>query len=307
MPEFSSYVMVRFSEIAIKGAKTRRWLTSRLVSHIDFILKAYKIDDFEIIKEYSRIFVKSSNSIMVEELITSLVPGAVSTSVVVECSSELEEIKTCVRELFFNKLVEESSFSVKVKRTGSHPFTSVELGAMIGEFILENKEEKNLKVDLTNPDFTLNIEVRKEKAYLFDKTMKGLGGLPVGSQGKVLVLVSGDKEDISNILQLYKRGAVTLIYSIQNKLDKNFVESITHILNLQPQLKLKKIYFANHQFDSKKIVEYYNHNKCLGIGLSNAAFTKYEKEIPVSIPLFVPHLVSDVEEEEIDMILATTI
>ena len=301
--------MIRFSEIAIKGAKTRKWFTDRLVSHIDFLLKAHEVLEYQVIKEYSRVFVKSNETKKVEEVITALTPGAVSTSEVFQCSSKIEDIQLCVKEKFFTKFKKNSTFAVQAKRTGKHPYSSVELGAKIGEFILDNNEEKGLKVDLTTPEYKLKIEVRDDKAYVFDTINRGLGGLPVGSQGKVLVLVSGEREDISNIIQLYKRGAVTQIYSLQknSEMNQEFKESITRILNFQPQLSLeeKEIYYVEHEFDVKHLLDYYTKNECLGLAVSKAVFNKLTNELPVSLPIFVPHLVTEIDEEEISKVLAT--
>ena len=294
--------MVRFSEIAIKSTKTRKWLTSRLISHINYLLKLNTIEDFEIIKEYSRVFVKSNENAKVKKIISNLTPGAVSTSEVYQCSSDLEHIQECVKE-FFHKIKTESSYAVKVKRTGKHSFTSVELGAKIGDYIWENNEEKRLSVDLTNPDYALNIEVRDDKAYVFDETLKGIGGLPVGSQGKVVVIVTGEHEDLSNIIQLYKRGAITLIYAIVKNLKEDFKDSVMQLLSLQPQLEKKEIHIAERELDKTELMEYYHKNECLGIGVSKAIFDRYEKEIPVSIPLFVPHLITEVDKEEIAKVL----
>ncbi|MHA1199029.1 MAG: THUMP domain-containing protein [Candidatus Heimdallarchaeaceae archaeon] len=311
MTEFLSMVMVRFSEIAIKSSKTRRWLTSRLISHIDFLLKVHEIEEFQIIREYSRVFVVSTANKKVENIIASLVPGAVSTSEVFQCSSQIDEIQLCVEKHFFSKFIKGSTFAVKAKRTGKHPYSSVELGAKIGEFILESNEDKELRVNLSNPEYLLNIEVRDDKAYVFDETQRGLGGLPVGCQGKVLVVVSGEQEDISNIIQLYKRGAVTLIYSIQeiSEIEEKFRETIERIIKIQPQLKERerKIRFSEENFEINDLLEYYSKTECLGITLSKKMFTKLENDIPVSLPIFIPNLVIEVDEAEISSILAAVI
>ena len=309
MPQSLPMVMVRFSEIAIKGAKTRHWLTNRLVSHINYMLNKQNIEDFEIIKEYSRIFVKSSENKKVENIIASLIPGAVSVSEVYQCSSEINEIKTCLKKSFFSKIDKEKSFAVKVKRTGNHPYSSVELGAILGEFILENNIDKHLKVNLTKPEYTLRIEVRDDKAYVFDEIIRGLGGLPVASQGKVLVLVSGIQEDISNIIQLYKRGAITLVYSLlkETNLDNEFKEKVLRIQNMQPYLKEKGIVYIKNKFEIDQLLDYYEENRCLGISMSKVVFDNIENDLPVKIPLFVPHLVDIVNEKEIAKVLAATI
>ena len=311
MLRFSPIVMVRFSEIAIKSAKTRRWLTERLVSHINFVLGKYGNIDYQTIKEYSRIFVRTNETKKVKNIISSLVPGAVSTSEVFQCSSEIKEIQNCVKMEFFKKFNKGSSFSVKVKRTGKHSFTSIELAAKIGEYILENNHEKDLKVDLTNPQYQLNVEVRDEKAYIFDEINKGLGGLPVGSQGRVLVVVNGEKEDLSNIIQLYKRGALTLIYSIQTnqEIKNDFREAISKLLDLQPQLRQseKEIHFPESRYDINSLLEYYINNECHGIALSKDVFSRLTNEIPVTLPIFVPHLVTEIDEEEINSLLTAAI
>ena len=307
MLKFLPILMVRFSEIAIKSSNTRKWLTDRLVSHINFVLKKQGIDDFEIIKEYSRIYIKSSENDRVLHLISALVPGTISVSKAFVCSSKLDEIKLCVQEKFFHKFDKNTSFSVKARRTGKHPFTSVELGAIIGEFILENNKEKELEVNLTNPDYTLFIEVRESKTYVFDETERGLGGLSVGSQGKVLVLLSGEEEDLSNIIQLYKRGAITLVYSSQKETEmkSDFKQSVIKILNLQPQLKNKEIFFVKDHFEIYSLLEYYKKNECLGLAISKKLFKKFENTIPVTVPTFVPHLASEIDKDEISRLLTT--
>ena len=60
----------------------------------------------------------------------------------------------------------------------------------LGERILEGIPELELKVDLSNPEQEIYVEVRDEKAHLFTRTIKGVGGMPTGSQGKVVCTIS---------------------------------------------------------------------------------------------------------------------
>ncbi len=150
--------------------------------------------------------------------------------------------------------------------------------------------------------------MRDNKAYVFDESKKGLGGLPVGSQGRVLSLISDNDEDIANIIQLYKRGALTVIYSLVDEANiheenKDIVEKI---LQLQPQLKKyeREIIFSKGDFDGKHILETYNSFEGLSIAMSNEVFEKNSSDLPVNIPIFVPHLVVDVNKNETSNFIA---
>lgn len=291
--------MVRFSEIAIKSTKTRKRFIDILVDHLQYILESKEIKKFEIIKGFSRIFISTTKPNLVNNVISSIVPGIASTSIVYQCKTEIEEIKKVVKYNFLGKIKEGSSFAVRAKRTGKHTFSSMELGAIIGEFILESKDENSLRVDLSNPEYLLSIEVRDDRTYIFDKTSKGLGGLPVGCQGTVLVLVSGSDEDISNIIRLYKRGANTLVYAVEpkDKIPDDFLITIEKLIALQPNLNnfIEKIHLDNTEIEIEKFLDFYTNNKCSGLGMSKEIFDKISDSIPVSIPVFIPHLVTEID------------
>lgn len=296
-------VMIRFSEIAIKSSKTRRWLTNQLIEHIKYVLDNHHFNNFQIIKEYSRIFITTKEPKRVCKIISSLVPGIASTSIVYHTSTDLNKIKQIIQIHFSKDIRSSKTFAVKVKRTGKHNFTSIELAAQLGEYILESNSDIQLKVNLSNPDYVLNVEVRDVDTYTFDRIVKGLGGLPTGCQGRALVLVEGTIEDISNIIQLYKRGVSTIIYSLEskNKLTNDFRKKVEYILALQNRLKIKEreIFFNDTE---DEIMMFYTKNKCLAIGISKTLFEKISKIIPLSIPLLVPHLVTEINKEEIKRI-----
>ncbi|MFW9853138.1 MAG: THUMP domain-containing protein [Candidatus Thorarchaeota archaeon] len=296
-------VMIRFSEIAIKSSKTRRWLTNQLINHINYILDSYNFHDFQIIKEYSRIFIKTEEPEKVCRIISVLVPGVASTSIVFHATTNLDQIQKVIQLHFSQDIRRSKTFAVRVKRTGKHSFTSIELAAKLGEYILKNNSDIQLKVDLSNPEYVLNVEVRDDDTYIFDKIVKGLGGLPTGCQGRALVIVEGTTEDVSNIIQLYKRGVSTIIYSLENKinLSSDFRKNVEGILALQNNLKIKE---RKINYDGKEveILAFYTEYKCLAIGVSKTLFERISKIIPLTIPLLVPHLVTEIDYEEIKKI-----
>lgn len=298
-------ILIRFSEIGIKSAKTRKWLTRKLISHMEFVLKNNGIEDFQIENRFSRIFIFSEETDKIVHLLSNFIPGIASISKVYDCKTDFQEITDLIRESFFEELRNHSTFAIKVKRTGKHPFSSVEIAADIGEFILDNLEEKKLRVNLTDPEYYVYLEIREGMTYVYDQVFKGLGGLPAGCQGKVLVIISGEDEDIANILQLYKRGAITLIYSISqfSQYSKGYQEAISKLLALQKNLKkTERVIFSNDkQFHVEEALNHYQKSQCLSIAMSKAIFEELSMKIPTTIPIFVPHLVENPKEKEISI------
>ncbi|MHA1115564.1 MAG: THUMP domain-containing protein [Candidatus Heimdallarchaeaceae archaeon] len=307
MNDYPHLLLVRFSEIGIKSKKTRQWFTSILVNHIRYCLNYFNIQDFRVSNQYSRIFVSTDELEKAERIVSAFVPGVKSISKTIKCPSELEEIKNVIEKQLLNEIQTHSSFAVRVKRVGTHPFTSMELAAEIGSFILEKCSSKQLKVDLTSPEYTLFIEVREKDAYLFHAKEEGLGGLPVGCQGRVLILVEGKKEDLANILKMYQRGANTTICSFKPRDDfnKTFLNFIELILDLQSKSsKEQHLLFIESQKDRvEEILSLYSRSNSKAIVMSKNLFYQIEQKLPVTIPIFVPDIAERPDFKKIDKIL----
>jgi thiamine biosynthesis protein ThiI len=80
-------------------------------------------------------------------------------------------------------LTNNNSFAIRVTRVGTHPFTSQDVAVRIGKDIVD---ATHAPVDLTNPDVELFIEIRQKKTFLFTEKLSSVGGLPLGTQGKIL-------------------------------------------------------------------------------------------------------------------------
>ncbi len=184
-----------------------------------------------------------------------------------------------------------------------------ELAAEIGSFILEKCSNNKLKVDLTSPQYTLFIEVREKDAYLFHRKEEGLGGLPVGCQGKVLVLVEGKKEDLTNIIKMYQRGTNTVVCSLKplKNFDKTYLNFIELILNLQPKMLKEQhlIVLENQKNLIEEIRSYYLLTNSQAIVMSRDLFYWIEQRFPVTIPIFVPDLAEKPDFENVNKILKT--
>ena len=306
----SPILVIRISEIAIKSSKTRRRFTGLLVRHIKKALEVLNYKDAQVVDKYSRIYVKGSNLAKIQELLATLIPGIASVSFAYELETDKKAIKQCIKDKFAKTIAQKNNFAVRVKRTGTHDFTSMELAAELGEFILNISKNQNLRVNLTNPQYTLYVEVRDKKSYVFDNITKGLGGLPACSQGRVLVIYSGLEEDIANIIQLYKRGAEVLPYAIikdKSEAIEEDLKKLSNFMKLQQYKEtslIREIEVFSPKEDNntieREILKAYLKYKCMAIGINREFFWKFQKNLPVSIPIFVPHLVLDVDKKQLN-------
>lgn len=180
-------ILVRYGEIALKG-KNRMFFEKTLLENIKFALKGLGA---RVVRIHGRLLIMGAAD--EEEEITrrlSRVFGVVSVSSVETAPLDLEAIKEKALEIMERSLLPGDSFKVEARRSNkSFPLTSPELNRIIGGAILE--KYPRLKVDLENPSFQLFIEVGAREAYIYHDHVAGPGGLPVGSSGRALLLLSG--------------------------------------------------------------------------------------------------------------------
>lgn len=160
-----------------------KWIEGLMILRVPF-----GTDKQAVLKRVSKVFgvATISPAIKVEKDI-NIVGEAASKFVSEIC--EAENIKT---------------FKVKAKRADkSFNIKSPEIGSMIGASILKNN---NIKVDVKNPDLKIFIDVRREGAYIYRDKIKGYGGLPLGTNGKGLVLLSGGIDSPVAAFLMAKRG-----------------------------------------------------------------------------------------------------
>lgn len=201
---------VRYGEIGVKSPKIRRKFENKLIENIKTEL------DGEFDNDQGRLTLITEESDEKVRDVLDRVFGIVSYSPVEETETDKEKIAELINEVLpkviesgkFNP--EKDTFAIKCRRVGVHDFTSQELAAYAGSVVIK---ATNAKVNLSNPDFTLFVEVRKNKTFIYHEKVKGLGGLPVGSQGRVVCLISGGIDSpVASWLMLKRGCAVTLLH-----------------------------------------------------------------------------------------------
>lgn len=197
--------LIKYAEIGTKG-KNRYMFEDVLCKQIKEHVA--RIGEFVIRREYGRVFLEAESAYDYEDLIAELqkVFGIVGICpIVVEEVVEFEAIKNkaiaYMKECYGNK---ELTFKVNARRTNkAFPMQSMEINGEIGHHLLE--ECPNLKVDVHHPDVMLNIEVRNQ-VYIYSQIIKGAGGLPVGTNGKAMLLLSGGIDSPVAGYMISKRG-----------------------------------------------------------------------------------------------------
>ena len=253
-----SKVLIRYGEIGIKSKDTRKRFENILKNNIKLVLKRHHIEGN--IKTLHRRLLLELKDNNLDRVISILkrVPGIVSFSPAVECDLDIEEIKRNAIDVFLSKVEELGggtvTFRVKAQRVKKNfPLTSVEINRCIGECILKHfqrdkKENITLKVDLKNPQITLGIEVI-DRVYIFTEVFRGVGGLPVNSQGRVLVLLSdGIDSPVAGFLMM-KRGCGTVLLHL--KVSDEGLE------------KVKRIYEVLKDYDPTSKLVVFNYREIL--------------------------------------------
>lgn len=197
------YIMIRYGEIGTKGRNKKQFI-SCLYNNIKNSLK--EIKKVKVYNKYDRLYVEL-NGIQPEVIFhyLDMIAGIASYSPVYFVESETEKIKEMIKEIALENTFD--TFRVTTKRANKNfPIESMEFNRVLAGIILKNKD---VKVDIHNPEINFNVEIRDEGTYIFFKKYKGLGGYPLGVGGKALALLSGGIDSPVACFMMMKRG-VTL-------------------------------------------------------------------------------------------------
>ena len=209
-------IIVRYGEIALKGKETRRRFEDILVSNIKNAFKMENIPN-KISKEWGRIYV-FTDKIKESQNILKKIFGIVSISPAFQTISDMNSISKLAIDISKDKIDEKKSFAIRTTRTGNHDFSSQDVSIRVGADIVK---KIGAKVDLTNPDFELFIEIRNDKSFLFTEKIGSVGGMPYGTQGNILAIINNDSSILA-AWYLMKRGCKIFFLNVK-KSNENFL------------------------------------------------------------------------------------
>lgn len=198
--------LVKYAEIGIKG-KNRYIFENALRDQIKFALNGVE-GEFEVVKEQGRIYIEALGDFDYEETIEALQRvfgvAAICPTVLVD-SNDWETLKQATGD-YIEKVYKEKSFTFKVqaKRADKHYFmTSPEICMEMGAYLLERFPQ--LRVDVHSPEVFIHVEIRG-KSYIYSQIIPGPGGMPVGTNGRAMLLLSGGIDSPVAGYMIAKRG-----------------------------------------------------------------------------------------------------
>jgi thiamine biosynthesis protein ThiI len=203
-------ILIRYSEIWLKSQKVKIRMLKILMDNLKKLLtqEGISFHKYQLSKDSSRIFFFFDNSFIEKAINICLkVFGIHSVSPALRTSNNLNNIIERTLEVAQVVLEKGDSFALKVKRSGKHNFSSLEVAQTVGKAILDRLPTLNLKVNLSHPKKMIFIEIRDEFSYIFlDVIESKWGGLPIENSKKVLVMDVGRVNDLLAGFLLMRRG-----------------------------------------------------------------------------------------------------
>lgn len=198
--------LIKYAEIGIKG-KNRYMFEDALIRQMEYVLKDVE-GTFRVTKEQGRIYVQTEGAFDYDETVEALkrVFGiALICPVVIKEDQSYEQLAQDVVEYVEHVYPDKNkTFKMHVRRAKkTYPGTSMELNAKLGEKILETYPQ--MKVDVHQPEIMITVEIR-EKIYIYSESIPGPGGMPIGTNGKAMLLLSGGIDSPVAGYMIAKRG-----------------------------------------------------------------------------------------------------
>ena len=243
--------VIHYGEIGLKG-KNRDRFERALVRNIERALPGADGEAkarARVRRKYSRIIVADGAPELAEAL--RFIPGIKYFARAKRTELDLEAIKATALELAETGGKEARSFKVAARRTAKDfPLDSIELNRAVGAHI---QEATGKAVSLTRPELVIHIEIHEDEAYIYHEKIQGIGGLPVGTAGKVISLISGGIDSPVAAFLMMKRGCeVVLAHFFNETLHspqvRRKLEQLAQVLTkVQPEIKLYMVPFGELQ------------------------------------------------------------
>ena len=196
-------IMIRYGELSTKG-KNRKDFIGRLAGNVTKVLRDFP--QVEIYPKHDRMHIVL-NGAPFEQVDQHLkkVFGIQTYSPTIKTEKTLKDIEETALALMKETYHEGMTFKVNTKRSDHHfTYDTNELNLMVGDYLFDHMS--NLKVEMKHPDIVLRIEVRQDAVYISDELLHGAGGMPVGTGGRAVMMLSGGIDSpVASYLAL-KRG-----------------------------------------------------------------------------------------------------
>ncbi len=247
-------IVVRYGELGLKG-KNRRQFEDVLVRNIK--VAARHFTGVKVHRKRGRLFVMAESRLLDLARRLQDVPGIKSVSPAWGARNTLESINEVAEQVVQDALQsipagEERTFRVRTTRANKgFPIRSIDVDRAVADHVLPGAA--GLRVAMRDADLELGIDIRRSRTYLFLQRMPGPGGLPVGTLGRVMCLLSGGIDSPVAAYMAMKRGARVYYVTfhsypyIGEASKKKVVDLVRHLARFQPSSRLYVIPFTEIQ------------------------------------------------------------
>lgn len=198
-------ILLKQGEIILKG-QNRRFFEAKLLANIRHRLKPY--GEFDVTSTQSTVYVepKDEKSDMDGALNAMLkVFGAVGVTRALACPKDKDAIFEAAKTYLAEEMRSSKTFKVETKRADKQfPMSSIEISRYVGDLLSDAFPE--IGVDVHNPELVVHVEVRENAAYVHANPLPGAGGMPVGSNGSAVTLLSGGIDSPVSSYMIARRG-----------------------------------------------------------------------------------------------------
>jgi len=223
--------VIHYAEVGLKG-KNRVFFEKKLARNIKLSLRGTGYAEVKRLHDRIIVHLKQDTDIAEIEKRLHRVMGIAHFELVYRTEKDMSVIKDTALQLTESKVFE--TLKVETKRSDkTFPLTSPEISREVGGYLIQ---ETGARADMRNPDLRLWIDISHSDAYIYTDKIQGIGGLPVGVSGKVLVMLSGGIDSPVAAWQMIKRGAKAIFihfysYPYTDKASLEKVMELTRILS----------------------------------------------------------------------------
>ncbi len=198
-------ILLKQGEIVLKG-QNRRFFEAKLLGNIKRRLKP--LGDFKVYATQSTVYVEPQNDDCdMDAALSSMLKvfGVVGVTRAMACEKDKDAIFQAAKKYLAEDMQSAKSFKVESKRSDKRfPMSSIELSQYVGGLL--NDEFPNVRVDVHQPELVVHVEVRESAAYVHANALPGAGGMPVGSNGNAVTLLSGGIDSPVSSYMIARRG-----------------------------------------------------------------------------------------------------
>lgn len=197
-------ILLKQGEIVLKG-QNRRFFENKLLANIRRRLKPF--GNFKVYSTQSTVYIEPNGDCDMDGAVDAMlmVFGLVGVTRALACEKDKDAIFEAAKKYLAEDMRSAKSFKVEAKRSDKNfPMSSIVLSQYVGGLLSDEFPE--IKVDVRNPELIVHVEVREASAYVHANPLPGAGGMPVGSNGSAVTLLSGGIDSPVSSYMIARRG-----------------------------------------------------------------------------------------------------